>query len=170
MYKFIFLYLYARATAYNYSFINLPDEQLPYYFANFPYVLAQCKNDSSCPYRNTNASDVCWGYEDNCNHGSRYSEPHCPGDHRGWVQTKSDQRSTFYSQADFGYIKQQLLELKVVCEPFFSEDSSLECTDHMRFCRGRNVVVNFTGLAHRDEPIRYKMDVLGQGDIGLFKA
>lgn len=52
------------------------------------------------------------------------------------------------------------------CDPLFQADSSLECSGHMRFCRGRNIMVNFTALARREEPVRYKMDVLGEGDIG----
>lgn len=46
------------------------------------------------------------------------------------------------------------------------DDSSLECSEHMRFCRARNVLLNFTDLLYRKEPIRYKMDVLKEGQIG----
>ncbi|XP_026671080.1 EGF domain-specific O-linked N-acetylglucosamine transferase isoform X1 [Ceratina calcarata] len=36
----------------------------------------------------------------------------------------------------------------------------------MRFCRARNIMLNFTDLLHRNEPLRYKMDVLKEGEIG----
>ncbi|KAJ8933646.1 hypothetical protein NQ318_019291 [Aromia moschata] len=56
--------------------------------------------------------------------------------------------------------------MKVFCESLFPDDSSLECSEHLRFCRGRNIMINFTKLLNREEPIRYKMDVLSEGDIG----
>lgn len=56
--------------------------------------------------------------------------------------------------------------MKVLCEPLFSHDSVLECSSYLRFCRGRNIFVNFTDMASRKEPVRYKMDILKQGDIG----
>ncbi|KAF5269294.1 hypothetical protein FQR65_LT02595 [Abscondita terminalis] len=149
----------------DYSNINLPQNHLPYYFYNYPKVGQQCEIDPDCPYTYS-SDDKCWGYEYNCNWDKQYSTPYCPGDHRGWVKTKFDQQNTFYTQADFGYIKQQLRELKVLCEPLFPQDSSLECSEHMRFCRGRNIMINFTSLLNRDEPLRYKMDILKEGDVG----
>lgn len=65
-----------------------------------------------------------------------------------------------------GYVKEQLDELRVYCEPTFITDSSLECTKYARFCRGRNLMINFTDFASRKEPVRYAMDVLKQGEIG----
>lgn len=57
--------------------------------------------------------------------------------------------------------------MTLICEPLFIHDSSLECSKNLKFCRGRNIMVNFTDLVKRPEPIRYKMDVLKQGEIGL---
>lgn len=53
-----------------------------------------------------------------------------------------------------------------MCEPLFQGDSSLECSEYLRYCRGRNIMINFTDLINREEPYRYKMDVLSQGKIG----
>lgn len=64
-----------------------------------------------------------------------------------------------------GYVKQQLREMTVYCEPLFITDSSLECSKYARFCRGRNLLFNFTDLVHRREPLRYAIDVLKQGEI-----
>lgn len=58
--------------------------------------------------------------------------------------------------------------MTVYCEPTFITDSSLECSDYARFCRGRNLMINFTDLVHRKEPMRYAIDVLKQGEIGGF--
>lgn len=151
----------------NYSAINLPKEHLPFYFNNFPKEAKKCLEDETCPYRDQiKNQERCWGYEHNCKWNNQYSMPNCPGDHKGWVKTKIAQKTTFHTQADFGYVKQQLREMKILCEPLFKDDSSLECSEHMRHCRGRNILLNFTNLSNREEPIRYKMDVLGEGDIG----
>lgn len=150
----------------NFTSINLPEEHLQYYFRNFPDVARKCENNDACPYKQHLNKDKCWGYEYDCKWEQQYSEPLCPGDHRGWVKTKFDQINTFYTQTDFGYVKQQLREMKILCEPLFPDDSSLECSDHLRFCRGRNLMINFTSLLTREDPIRYKMDVLKEGEIG----
>lgn len=151
----------------NYSGINLPDEHIPYYYYKFPKEAQKCLEDDTCPFKKlAKIKDKCWGYEYQCIWNNQYSIPHCPGDHKGWVQSKMAQKTTFHTQADFGYVKQQISEMKILCDPLFIDDSSFECSDHMRFCRGRNVMMNFTNLANRKDPIRYKMDVLGEGDIG----
>lgn len=150
----------------NFSAINLPENHLPYYFKNFPKIAKICEFDPQCPYRKYIKTDKCWGYEYDCKWEKQYSIPACPGDHRGWVKSKFDQQNTFYTQADFGYIKEQLREIKLLCEPLFQHDSSLECSEHLRFCRGRNIMIDFRALANREEPLRYKMDVLKEGDIG----
>lgn len=62
---------------------------------------------------------VCWGYEQGCKFQDSYSIPSCPGDHKGWVKTKQDQLNTFYTQGDFGYVREQLQEMMVMCEPTF---------------------------------------------------
>lgn len=56
--------------------------------------------------------------------------------------------------------------MTVYCEPTFIHDSSLECSQYARFCRGRNIMLNFTDLITRKEPMRYAMDVLKHGEIG----
>lgn len=99
---------------------------------------------------------------------TRYSQPKCPGSHIGYVKDKASQLETFFSQADFGYIRQQLFELRVLCEPDFIHDSSLECSKNLRYCNGRNLYMDLRDVADRKEPIRYHMDVLKEGQIGGF--
>jgi EGF domain-specific O-GlcNAc transferase len=65
-------------------------------------------------------------------------------------------------------VKQQLKEMTLLCEPFIRSDSSLECSDFLRFCRGRNIMVNMTNIADRDEQFRWDINVLKQGEIGGF--
>ncbi|XP_050439181.1 EGF domain-specific O-linked N-acetylglucosamine transferase isoform X2 [Adelges cooleyi] len=108
----------------------------------------------------------CWGYERNCSRQRRYSEPDCPGSQTGWAPTKIEQIDTFFNQGDFGYVKQQRDELTYMCEPTNPDDSSLECTNHLKFCRGHNIKIDFKNLLNQDRPFRYQMDVLSDGQIG----
>ncbi|XP_030755069.1 EGF domain-specific O-linked N-acetylglucosamine transferase [Sitophilus oryzae] len=163
----IFIFLkFIQVLTCNYSTINLPPEHVPYYFTANPEIAEKCRIDTECPYKEYLTEKKYWGYELDHQWGNQYSVPECPGDHKGWVKTKFDQENTFYTQGDFGFVKQQIKELKVLCEPLFQDDSILECSDHLRYCRGRNIMINFTQLASRPDPIRYKMDVLSHGDIG----
>uniref|UniRef100_A0A182X0S2 EGF domain-specific O-linked N-acetylglucosamine transferase n=1 Tax=Anopheles quadriannulatus TaxID=34691 RepID=A0A182X0S2_ANOQN len=156
-----------------YEYINLPKAHLPMYFKRFPALEKQCAEDETCPYRTVIASqsyqnrkDGCWGYEEGCTERNRYANHSCPGSHIGYVKSKQAQLDTFYSQADFGFVRDQMRETRIMCEPQFPHDSSLECSKYLRFCRGRNLMLNFTDLVRRTEPLRYKMDVLGPGQIG----
>lgn len=56
--------------------------------------------------------------------------------------------------------------MQIMCTPVFPNDSALECSKNLRFCRGRNIMMNFTDLLGRPEQFRYKMDVLKPGQIG----
>ena len=150
----------------NYTEIDLPPDHIKYYFNSFPTVAEECRNNTACPYKDSLDTKACWGYEPNCNAENSFSVPQCPGDHRGWVTTKKAQVETFYAQGDFGYVRDQRKEMSIFCKPLFVDDSSLECSEHMRFCRARNIMINFTDLIQRKEPIRYKMDVLKEGQIG----
>ncbi|KAG8223436.1 hypothetical protein J437_LFUL005264 [Ladona fulva] len=165
---FLLIIVWPLESAYNFSGINLPLEHLPFFFKNFPEAAEACRKNALCPFKMHLDKDVCWGYEDHCPIGgmASYSKPSCPGDPKGWVQTKQAQIATFFSQGDFGYIKDKLHGMQMMCEPTFREDSSLECSKHLHFCRARNIMINFTDLAHRPEMFRYKMDVLKEGQIG----
>ncbi|XP_068620979.1 EGF domain-specific O-linked N-acetylglucosamine transferase isoform X2 [Battus philenor] len=147
--------------------INVPPEHMEYVFSLFPSLAENCRADTNCPFKRVVENKVCWGYEPECNKNISYHiRPRCPGDHRGWVKTKEAQYDTFYTQADFGYVKDQIDELQVMCEASYLHDSSLECSKYLRFCRGRNLMLNFTGLVGRGDNLRYKMDVLAEGQIG----
>lgn len=150
----------------NLNDINLPKNHLRYYFNLFKDVGHQCLEDDNCPFKEEVGKSGCWGYEPTCKESDAYLMPVCPGDHKGWVKTKKSQIDTFYAQADFGYIRDQINEMMVICEPLYKEDSSLECSKYLRFCRGRNIIINFKDLVNRTESIRYKMDVLKEGQIG----
>ncbi|CAH0726700.1 unnamed protein product, partial [Brenthis ino] len=147
--------------------LNIPPEHIPYVLNLFPNLADSCETSPDCAYKSLIGSRDCWGYESSCNKSNSYHvRPRCPGDHRGWVKTKEAQYDTFYTQADFGYIKEQIQELMVMCEATYPHDSSLECSKYLRFCRGRNIMVNFTSLVGRGDNLRYKTDILGPGQLG----
>ncbi|CRK98954.1 CLUMA_CG012088, isoform A [Clunio marinus] len=151
--------------------IDLPENHLSQYFNKVPEFAKKVNQSSNKVYKEFLSSErydreVCWGYEYNCKN-PLYTHK-CPGNHTGYVESKKAQFEVFYAQADFGFVKQQLQELKVYCEPTFITDSSLECSKYLRFCRGRNLMLNFTNLINRKEPLRYATDVLKQGEIGGF--
>lgn len=56
----------------------------------------------------------------------------------------------------------------MLCTPLFPNDSMLECSKSLRFCHGRNIMINFTDslLATEKQPWRYRTDVLREGQIG----
>ncbi|KAJ0181813.1 hypothetical protein K1T71_002535 [Dendrolimus kikuchii] len=142
-------------------------EHVTYVFNAFPNIAKSCEKNEDCPYKHLVNIKSCWGYEPYCNKSESYHvKPDCPGDHRGWVKTKEAQYNTFFTQADFGYVKEQIDEIMVMCEAFFPDDTSLECSKYLRFCRGRNLMLNFTGLVGRGDNLRYKMDILKEGQIG----
>lgn len=151
-----------------YNDLELHADHLKYYFNVFPERhKSYCINHLKDPICNNRKSiKACWGYELNCDPSNAYSRPICLLKNHG--ETRTQQMNTFYDQADFGYVKSQRNEMMVMCEPSFEEDSFLECTNHLRFCRGRNIMINFTQLLLKREPLRYKMDVLSEGQIGGF--
>lgn len=124
--------------------LDLPDEFLPYYFYTYPNVAEECREDPDCPYKVNQEhyikllvsfctnflfyflqmhldKTVCWGYEDNCVGGHikpyKYSHPICDGDSRGWANSKKEQIESFFTQADFGYIRNFRNSMKMMCQP-----------------------------------------------------
>lgn len=159
-----------RAHELLYEKLDIPAKHAQLFFNSFPKLAEACRNDESCQFReqllNNNDTDLRWGYEMDSAGKRRYSQPSCPGSHVGFVKDKAAQLETFFYQADFGFVRQQMTELRLMCEPQTVEDSSLECSKNLRFCTGRNLFIDLRDVAKRKEPIRYQMDVLSEGQIG----
>ena len=108
----------------------------------------------------------------------------------GYYEDLKKNKAIFYDEADFGYVQKKREELKFYCKPVESNlainkpsqgqsadqsndqsisrsvSSSLKCTDYLRFCEGRNIYVDFRKLTTIPEPMRYRTDVLDDGDVG----
>ncbi|EEB11866.1 glycosyltransferase, putative [Pediculus humanus corporis] len=146
--------------------IQFAINQLPF-TQKFPEELKKCLSDEKCKSQEISVNPLpCWGYEENCHRNLVYSQPVCTENDGIHQHFKKNKTSIFYNQGDFGYIKSQRESIRVICEPKFKEDTALECSDHLQFCRGRNLFMNFSSLSTIKEPFRYKMDVFSYGDIG----
>lgn len=120
-----------------------------------------------------NQNGSCWGYEDKDVKCTQfYSKADCSGSPGAWTQSKSEQKRIFDEQADFGYVKKLRSELVQYATSLHQTDgSSLECTDFTRFCRGRNIYIDFRNNLRRiSESVKYKSDVLKDGDIGGYNC
>ncbi|XP_059352705.1 EGF domain-specific O-linked N-acetylglucosamine transferase-like [Daphnia carinata] len=146
--------------------IDLPHSHLTRFLNVLTDEAQKCHNSNSCIYKNVLDTGLCWGYETNCPQHLGYSNAHCPGDHKGWVSSKHQQLQTFINQADFGFVKQQILSKTTMCEPTADGESLLECSNYLQFCRGKYLYLDFRDLPARKESFRYKMDVLKKGQIG----
>lgn len=95
-----------------------------------------------------NVSKSCWGYENSCQ--NIYLMPECLGSHLGQAKNEQEQKITWFSQSDFGYILDRRRELSKFCSlDKHSTDlikSSLECTKYFRTCRGDNLMIKFNSI------------------------
>ncbi|UJR37583.1 hypothetical protein I4U23_030282 [Adineta vaga] len=165
---FFTFFAFVSGDSYNWSDLDIPFEHAIYFFTNNPSIHTQCLLDGDqCPYykqaQNLPSADTaCWGYEPNCKTNASLIQ--CPDDSRGWTTTKEKQISEFWRTADFGYIAEKRNELREICSP--SPSSSLECVDHLKFCRAKNIYIDFRHTETSKYHDRYREDILKFGDIG----
>ncbi|XP_042901667.1 EGF domain-specific O-linked N-acetylglucosamine transferase isoform X1 [Parasteatoda tepidariorum] len=146
--------------------LNLPPEHIPYYFSNHPIESQNCANSDSCSHKGSLGLNKCWGYEKGCSESDRFSTPDCNQSSKGWAKSKKEQSEIFFHQGDFGYIQDRLNEMKVLCSTKHKNASYLECSQHMRFCRGKYLMFDFHSLEDIPEPMRYRDDVIREGQVG----
>jgi EGF domain-specific O-GlcNAc transferase len=72
-------------------------------------------------------------------------------------------------QGDFGYVKERLAEMRSYCKPTSKEhDGSLECVDHVKMCRARNIYFDFKDLNIMSSGDRYREDTFNPGQVGAY--
>uniref|UniRef100_A0A4W5NUF3 EGF domain specific O-linked N-acetylglucosamine transferase n=1 Tax=Hucho hucho TaxID=62062 RepID=A0A4W5NUF3_9TELE len=106
------------------------------------------------------APENCFGY------------PVCTRVDSGWASSLEAAQELLWKQADFGYVRERLSEMKTLCKatnpinPSSSSagDSSLKCISHTRFCRATNLYLDLRNPRRGHE--RYKEDFLQEGEIG----
>uniref|UniRef100_A0A3Q3MQ80 EGF domain-specific O-linked N-acetylglucosamine transferase n=1 Tax=Mastacembelus armatus TaxID=205130 RepID=A0A3Q3MQ80_9TELE len=147
----------------NYSRISLPPEHVPYFLYNNKWFAKQCRLDPHCPFKDALLdSSSCWGYEKSCDPRKRFSYPVCTKADSGWYLEAAQE--LFWKQADFGYVKERLSEMKTLCKASKPGDSSLRCSRHTRFCRATNLYLDLRKPRRSHE--RYKEDFIQKGEIG----
>ncbi|XP_076845355.1 EGF domain-specific O-linked N-acetylglucosamine transferase isoform X2 [Brachyhypopomus gauderio] len=155
----------SSARRFNYSGLALPDQHVACFLHSNTRVAQLCREDPVCPFKDALQQKVsCWGYEKNCPPEHRFSNPVCTSVDSGWVRSLKAAQELFWRQADFGYVKERLNEMKTFCQPLNSGDSSLKCTNHLRFCRATGLYLDLRNPRRGHE--RYKEDFLQKGEIG----
>ena len=135
---------------------SLPENHIPFYNAQ----LSRETNP-------TQEEHLCWGHEENCNAKSSFSSNFTKCKESSQHTIKS--RQNFFNEADFGYVKQRRENLLNICseQEKDSVKSSIRCTNQLQFCVGKNIRIDFRGIANSrsDGSLRYNMNVLKPGQI-----
>ncbi|CAD5115508.1 DgyrCDS4475 [Dimorphilus gyrociliatus] len=148
--------------------MRIPEEHLPYALFKGGLLGQICMKDKSCPYKKFTNSTKCWGYEEGCNDwGNRFLKPECPEKAPyGWVPEGEDQIGQWWLQGDFGYVKSVRDSIQPFCEPETETDSSLYCSENTRFCKGKNLYIDFTRIRFSENTNRFQEDIFREGEIG----
>uniref|UniRef100_A0A673ZGY2 EGF domain-specific O-linked N-acetylglucosamine transferase n=1 Tax=Salmo trutta TaxID=8032 RepID=A0A673ZGY2_SALTR len=156
----------------HYSSLALPQHHISYFLRNNKRVARLCREDPLCPFKDALLDvSACWGYEKNCAPENCFGYPVCTRVDSGWASSLEAAQELFWKQADFGYVRERLSEMKTLCKATnpvnpssSSGDSSLKCTSHTRFCRATNLYLDLRNPRRGHE--RYKEDFLQEGEIG----
>ncbi|XP_059518998.1 EGF domain-specific O-linked N-acetylglucosamine transferase isoform X2 [Myotis daubentonii] len=150
---------------FDYASIRLPEEHLPFFLHNNGHVASVCKKDPHCPYKkHLENLKYCWGYEESCRPEFRFSYPVCTYVDMGWTDTLESARDTFWEQADFGYAGARRRELRELCRPQQTSDSSLVCSRYLQYCRATNLYLDLRNIKRNHD--RFQEDVFQTGEIG----
>ncbi|KAK3513007.1 hypothetical protein QTP70_035181, partial [Hemibagrus guttatus] len=149
----------------NYSSVTLPDLHVPYFLHSNTHVARVCQDDPLCPFKDAlSQKQSCWGYEKSCSPEHRFSFPTCTSADSAWASSVQTAQEIFWKQADFGYVKERLSEMKTLCTPLTPGESSLKCTRHMRYCRATNLYLDLRKPRRGHE--RFNEDFLQEGEVG----
>uniref|UniRef100_A0A2K5VXI7 EGF domain-specific O-linked N-acetylglucosamine transferase n=1 Tax=Macaca fascicularis TaxID=9541 RepID=A0A2K5VXI7_MACFA len=150
---------------YNYASIRLPEEHIPFFLHNNRHIATVCKKDSLCPYKkHLEKLKYCWGYEKSCKPEFRFGYPVCSYVDMGWTDTLESAEDIFWKQADFGYARERLQEMHVLCQPKEASDSSLMCSRYLQYCRATNLYLDLRNIKRNHD--RFKEDFFQRGEIG----
>ncbi|XP_062979493.1 EGF domain-specific O-linked N-acetylglucosamine transferase isoform X2 [Elgaria multicarinata webbii] len=78
--------------------------------------------------------------------------------------TIEEAQHVFWKQADFGYVKERINEVKIHCKPKAMGDSSLECSRYLQYCRATNLYVDLRTPERNHD--RFNEDFFKRGQIG----
>ncbi|XP_015280295.1 PREDICTED: EGF domain-specific O-linked N-acetylglucosamine transferase [Gekko japonicus] len=154
-----------EAPLFSYENINVPEEHIPYFLHNNQHIATACKQDPHCPYKKyLKKLKSCWGYEKSCKPEKRFGYPTCDYAEAGWASTIEEAQHLFWKQADFGYVKERIDEVKTHCRPKAMGDSSLECSRYLQYCRAKNLYIDLRSPERTHD--RFNEDFFQKGQIG----
>uniref|UniRef100_A0AC34Q9U7 Uncharacterized protein n=1 Tax=Panagrolaimus sp. JU765 TaxID=591449 RepID=A0AC34Q9U7_9BILA len=124
--------------------------------------------DPGCPVLERFLDDKkCFGMEPNCTFENSYSFDRIKCQKKSkWPQARNDERiqkKTFWEQGDFGAAMPRMTSMEVICKSKSDEDSHLECSDHLRICKAKNIFFDFGNFTAKT---RYRNDVINEGQVG----
>ncbi|XP_053576669.1 EGF domain-specific O-linked N-acetylglucosamine transferase isoform X2 [Bombina bombina] len=150
---------------FNYRSINLPENHIPYYLHNNQAIAYLCSEDPHCPFKKELTKlESCWGYESSCSEENRFSFPVCDHVDFGWVKSIGAAQKEFWTQADFGYVKERRDETQILCHPQEPGDSLLACSSNLQHCRATNIYLDLRKSRRGQD--RFREDFFQDGDIG----
>ncbi|XP_060095493.1 EGF domain-specific O-linked N-acetylglucosamine transferase isoform X1 [Heteronotia binoei] len=150
---------------FSYENINLPEEHIPYFLYNNQHIATVCKQDPHCPYKKyLKKLKSCWGYEKSCKPEKRFGYPTCDYVEAGWASTVEEAQHMFWKQADFGYVKERIDEVKTHCRPKAMGDSSFKCSRYLQYCRAKNLYIDLRSPKRNHD--RFNEDFFQKGQIG----
>ncbi|KAG8127983.1 putative EGF domain-specific O-linked N-acetylglucosamine transferase protein [Naja naja] len=150
---------------YPYESIMLSEEHIPYFLHNNPGITTACRQDPLCPYKkHLKKLKACWGYEKSCKPENRFGYPICDYAEIGWANTIEQAQDIFWKQADFGYVKEKMKDVKSHCKPKNAGDSSLECSRYLQYCKATNLYIDLRHPERNHD--RFNEDFFKKGQIG----
>ncbi|KAH0512651.1 EGF domain-specific O-linked N-acetylglucosamine transferase [Microtus ochrogaster] len=150
---------------YDYSSLRLPEKHIPFFLHNNRHIASVCKEDSRCPYKKHLGNlNYCWGYEKSCKPEFRFGYPVCSYVDMGWTDTLESAADLFWKQADFGYARERLEEIRMLCQPERTGDSSLVCSRNLQYCRATGLYLDLRNIKRTQD--RFKEDFLQGGEVG----
>ncbi|ETE70972.1 putative glycosyltransferase AER61, partial [Ophiophagus hannah] len=150
---------------YPYESIMLSEEHIPYFLHNNPGIATACRQDPLCPYKkHLKKLKACWGYEKSCKPENRFGYPTCDYAEIGWANTIEQAQDIFWKQADFGYVKEKMKDVKNHCKPKNAGDSSLECSRYLQYCKAANLYIDLRHPERNHD--RFNEDFFKKGQIG----
>ncbi|KAM5148914.1 EGF domain-specific O-linked N-acetylglucosamine transferase [Mantella aurantiaca] len=148
-----------------YQEIDLPDEHAARFLYSHPAAAALCSQDPRCPYREQPTNQRrCWGYESSCRKEQRFGSSVCDKVDSAWAKTLAEAEDVFWRQADFGYVRERLGEVQVLCHPRQQGDSLLACSTNLQHCRATNLYLDLRNPRRGTD--RFKEDFIQDGEIG----
>uniref|UniRef100_A0A8C5Y6G5 EGF domain-specific O-linked N-acetylglucosamine transferase n=1 Tax=Microcebus murinus TaxID=30608 RepID=A0A8C5Y6G5_MICMU len=107
----------------------------------------------------------CWGYEKSCQPEFRFGYPVCSYVDVGWTDTLESAEDIFWRQADFGYARERLEEIRVLCQPREAVGVSLPVYFYYLLLMVHFYYLCF-GLQHKNQDRWFKEDFFQAGEIG----